>query len=59
MDLLPNIDPFRQRYNELEQKLSDPDVFKDAQIVTVSNETTQIKEPMNSFHNFLTNEKFG
>ena len=30
MDLLPNIDPFRQRYNELEEKLSDPLIFKDA-----------------------------
>ena len=26
---LPNIDPFRQRYNELEEKLSDPTIFKD------------------------------
>ena len=30
MDLLPNIDPFRQRYNELEEQLSDPIIFKDA-----------------------------
>ncbi len=30
MNLLPNIDPFRQRYNELEEQLSDPIIFKDA-----------------------------
>ena len=30
MDFLPNIDPFRQRYNELEEQLSDPIIFKDA-----------------------------
>ena len=30
MNLLPNIEPFRQRYNELEEQLSDPIIFKDA-----------------------------
>ena len=30
MDELPNITPFRQRYNELKDKLSDPEIFKDA-----------------------------
>ena len=30
MVLIPNIDPFRQRYNELEEQLSDPIIFKDA-----------------------------
>ena len=30
MDIIPDIEPFRQRYNELESQLSNPDVFKDA-----------------------------
>jgi peptide chain release factor 1 len=30
MEVLPNIDPFRERYNEVELQLSEPDVFKDA-----------------------------
>ena len=29
MEEIPNIEPFRQRYNEIENKLSDPMVFKD------------------------------
>lgn len=28
METIPNIDPFRQRYNELESQLADPEVFK-------------------------------
>ena len=31
MHKLPNIDPFRQRYNELELELADPDIFKDSE----------------------------
>ena len=30
MEELPNIEPFRQRLNEIENQLADPDVFKDA-----------------------------
>ncbi len=30
MDSLPRIDPFRQRYNALEEQLSEPDIFKDS-----------------------------
>jgi peptide chain release factor 1 len=31
MENLPKVDPFRQRYNAIEQELSDPDIFKDAE----------------------------
>ena len=31
MENLPNIDPFRSRFNELEQQLSLPETFKDNQ----------------------------
>ncbi|MDA7823627.1 peptide chain release factor 1 [Opitutales bacterium] len=30
MENLPKVDPFRQRYNDLEMQLSEPDIFKDA-----------------------------
>ena len=32
MNILPDIDPFRQRYNELEAQLSD--IFKDGKLAT-------------------------
>lgn len=45
MNLLPNIKPFRQRYNELEDKLSDPAVFKDAVLASeLSKEHRRVKE---------------
>jgi len=45
MDLLPNIEPFRQRYNELESKLSDPAVFKDAVLASeLSREHRRVRE---------------
>ena len=45
MNLLPNIEPFRQRYNELESKLSDPTVFKDAVLASeLSREHRRVRE---------------
>jgi peptide chain release factor 1 len=45
MNLLPNIEPFRQRYNELEGKLSDPNIFKDAVLASeLSREHRRVKE---------------
>jgi len=50
MDLLPNIEPFRQRYNELEQKLSDPAVFKDASMASeLSREHGRVKVIIETF----------
>ncbi len=41
---LPNIEPFLQRYNELEVKLSDPKVFKDQYLAKeISREHSRIK----------------
>ena len=34
MEDIPNIEPFRQRYNEIESKLSDPSVFKDSNLAS-------------------------
>ena len=31
MENLPKVDHFRQRYNDLELELSNPDIFKDAE----------------------------
>jgi peptide chain release factor 1 len=45
MNLLPNIEPFRQRYNELESKLSDPTVFKDSGLASeLSKEHRRVRE---------------
>ena len=50
MDLLPNIEPFRQRYNELEERLSDPAVFKDAALATeLSKDHSRVKEIIETF----------
>ncbi len=60
MDEVPNIIPFRQRYNELEQKLSEPDVFKDAFLAKkLSREHNKIKGILNLHENIesLLNEK--
>ena len=47
---LPNIDPFRQRYNELESKLADPSVFKDQELATkISREHSKIKVILEQF----------
>ena len=44
MDDLPNIQPFLQRYNELESKLANPDIFKDQDLATkLSREHNRIK----------------
>ena len=57
MDLLPNIDPFRQRYNALEQKLSDPDVFKDAQRASdLSREHGRVKGIIETFEKIMSLE---
>ena len=45
MNILPDIDPFRQRYNELEAQLSNPDIFKDGKLATeLSKEHSRIKK---------------
>ena len=45
---LPNIDPFRQRYNELELELADPDIFKDSEKASsVSREHNKVGEILN------------
>ena len=45
MSKLPNIDPFRQRYNELELELADPDIFKDSEKAScVSREHNRVGE---------------
>ena len=50
MDLIPNIEPFRQRYNELEQKLSDPAVFKVASMASeLSREHGRVKVIIETF----------
>ena len=47
---LPNIDPFRQRYNELEEKLADPAIFKDPDTAKdVSRENSRIKSIISLF----------
>ena len=57
MDLLPNIEPFRQRYNALEQKLSDPDVFKDAQQASdLSREHGRVKGIIETFEKIMSLE---
>lgn len=44
MFIIPDIEPFRQRYNELESQLSNPDIFKDAQLSSsLSREHSRIK----------------
>jgi peptide chain release factor 1 len=50
MELLPNIDPFRQRYNELEKRLSDPVIFKDAVLASeLSRDHGRIKGIIDTF----------
>ena len=57
MDLLPNIDPFRQRYNALEQKLLDPDVFKDATRASdLSREHGRVKGIIETFEKIMSLE---
>ncbi|MDB0031400.1 peptide chain release factor 1 [Opitutales bacterium] len=47
---LPNIEPFLQRYNELESKLADPSVFKDQELATkISREHSKIKVILEQF----------
>jgi peptide chain release factor 1 len=45
MEFLPNIEPFRSRFNELEEKLSLPETFQDNQLATeVSREHRRLKD---------------
>ena len=45
MENLPNIEPFRSRFNELEQQLSLPETFKDNQKASeLSREHRRIKK---------------
>ena len=52
MEELPNIEPFRKRYDEIEKQLSEPDVFKDAQRAsTLNREHTRIRRIIEIFDN--------
>ena len=45
MEVLPNIEPFRERYNEVELQLSEPDVFKDAfRASSLNRELTRLRK---------------
>jgi len=45
MEVLPNIEPFRRRYNEIELQLSEPDVFKDAfRASSLNRELTRLRK---------------
>ena len=45
MEFLPNIEPFRSRFNELEEKLSLPETFQDNQLDTeISREHRRLKD---------------
>jgi len=45
MEFLPNIEPFRSRFNELEDKLSLPETFQDNQLATeISREHRRLKD---------------
>jgi len=45
MEVLPNIEPFRQRYNEIELQLSEPEVFKDAfRASSLNRELTRLRK---------------
>jgi len=58
MNLLPNIEPFRQRYNELENKLSDPTVFKDAALASeLSREHRRVREIIETHESIQELEK--
>ena len=52
MEELPNIEPFRIRYEEIEKQLSEPDVFKDARRASALNrEHTHIRRILEIFDN--------
>jgi len=52
MEELPNIEPFRKRYHEIEELLSEPDVFKDARKASSLNrEHTRIRKIIEIFDN--------
>ena len=54
MEVLPNIDPFRERYNEVELQLSEPDVFKDAfRASSLNREFTRLRKII-EIHNSST-----
>ena len=50
MEFLPNIEPFRSRFNELEEKLSLPETFQDNQLATeLSREHRRLKDILELF----------
>ena len=50
MEFLPNIEPFRSRFNELEEKLSLPETFQDNQLATeLSREHRRLKNILELF----------
>ena len=50
MDDLPDIKPFQQKYQELESKLSDPEIFKDSSSATdLSRELNRLKKILSIF----------
>jgi len=52
MEQLPKIEPFRQRFTALEAQLSDPDIFKDADLASkLSREHNRIQGIINIFDN--------
>ena len=57
MDNLPNIEPFRQRYNELESILSDAEIFKDPiQASKLSREHGRLKLILECNQNILDHQ---
>ena len=57
MDNLPNIEPFRQRYNELETILSDAEIFKDPiQASKLSREHGRLKLILECNQNILDHQ---
>lgn len=52
MEGLPNIEPFRQRHKEIENQLSEPDVFKDAmRASSLNREHTRIRKILEIYDN--------
>ena len=52
---LPNIEPFRQRYNDIEQQLLDPSVFRDSNKVTkLTREHSKLNSIIQLYESILT-----
>ncbi len=51
---LPNIEPFQQRYNEIEKILADPEIFKNQDLAKrYSREHSKLKEILEIYENIL------